>query len=91
MKFLYSDALFDTLVRQRVITDKQRQLVELEKGKQRHKLLKLHGTTDPLDKNFPDLVDIIVSLNLKKRGTRNEVVDEEAIAQAVGRGIYPAL
>jgi general secretion pathway protein E len=85
MKFLYSDALFDTLVRQRVITDKQRQLVELEKGKQRHKLLKLHGTTDPLDKNFPDLVDIIVSLNLKKRGTRNEVVDEEAIAQAVSR------
>jgi general secretion pathway protein E len=85
MKFLYSDALFDTLMRQRVITEKQRQLVELEKGKQRHKLLKLHGATDPLDKNFPDLVDIIVSLNLKKRGTRNEVVDEEAIAQAVSR------
>ena len=37
MKFLYSDALLDLLVKHKVLTDKQRTFVSLEKGKQRQK------------------------------------------------------
>lgn len=85
MKFLYSDALLDLLVKHKVLTDKQRTFVSLEKGKQRQKLLKITKQQDPLDKNYPDLIDIIVSLNLKKKGSEEESVDEETIMRAVGR------
>ena len=58
--------------------------INLEKGKQRQKLLKQHGGDDPLDKNFPDLIDIIVSFNLQKRGG-DQPIDEETIMRAVGQ------
>ena len=85
MKLLYSDSLLDLLVNQGIISDDQRTFVGLEKGKQRQKLLKQHGGADPLDKNFPDLVDIIISFNLLKAGSEEEIVDEEMIMRAVGR------
>ncbi len=85
MKFLYSDALLDLLVKHRILSDKQRTFISLEKGKQRQKLLKKSSRPDPLDKNYPDLIDIIVSLNLKKSGSTDESVDEETIMRAVGR------
>ena len=85
MKLLYSDGLLDLLVNQGIISDEQRSFVGLEKGKQRQKLLKQHGGADPLDKNFPDLVDIIISFNLLKGGSGEEIVDEEMIMRAVGR------
>lgn len=85
MKLLYSDGLLDLLVRQGVLSDKQSAFVSLQKGKQRQKLLKQHGSDDPLDKNYPDLIDVIVSFNLKKGGKENEAVDEEIIMRAVGR------
>lgn len=84
MKFIYSDALLDLLRKQGVLTQKQVKFISLEKGKQRQKLLKQHGGGDPLDKNFPDLIDIIVSYNFKKKGARDEVLDEETIMRAVG-------
>ena len=85
MKFLYSDGLLDLLVENRIITEKQREFVTLQKGKQRQKLIKQSGgKPDPLDKNYPDLIDIIVSLNLKKGGTGKEPVDEETIMRVVG-------
>ncbi|RZW23833.1 MAG: type II/IV secretion system protein, partial [Desulfobulbaceae bacterium] len=85
MKFLYSDALLDLLVKHKVLSDKQRTFISLEKGKQRQKLLKQASTPDPLDKNYPDLIDIIVSFNLNKSGSQNESLDEETIMRAVGR------
>ncbi|MEJ2136147.1 MAG: GspE/PulE family protein [Desulfofustis sp.] len=85
MKFLYSDALLDLLVTHKVLSDKQRTFISLEKGKQRQKLLKKSDKPDPLDKNYPDLIDVIVSLNLKKSGSKKESVDEETIMRAVGR------
>jgi|GEM_PF-1166834 len=84
MKFLYSDALLDLLVKHKVLSDKQRTFVSLEKGKQRQKLLKQSGQPDSLDKNYPDLVDIIISLHPKKGGSKDELVDEETIMRAVG-------
>jgi general secretion pathway protein E len=75
--------LLDLLVRQKVMTDKQRTFVSLNKGKQRQKLLKREGT-DPLDKNYPDLIDIVVSLNLNQ-GKSDQLIDEEIIAEAVGK------
>ena len=83
MKFLYSDGLLDLLVKYKILTGKQRTFISLEKGKQRQKLLKKSTGTNQLDKNYPDLIDIIVSLNLKKGGT-GDPVDEETIMRAVG-------
>ncbi len=83
MKFLYSDNLLDLLVRQKMLTPKQRQFVTLEKGKQRQKLLKQLGNRDEIDPNFPDLIDIIVSFNLEIGGKSEKTLDEEAIMRAV--------
>jgi len=83
MKFLYSDGLLDLLVKYKILTGKQRTFISLEKGKQRQKLLKKSTGTNQLDKNYPDLIDIIVSLNLKKGGS-GDPVDEETIMRAVG-------
>ncbi len=85
MKFLYSDALLDLLVKHKVMSDKQRTFISLEKGKQRQKLLKKSPAPDALDKNYPDLIDIIVSFNLKKSGSSKDSIDEETIMRAVGR------
>jgi general secretion pathway protein E len=85
MKILYSDGLLDLLVRQGAMSEKQRKFVSLEKGKRRQKLLKNQDDADPLDKNYPDLIDIIVSLNLKKGGRGDELLDEEAITEAVAQ------
>ena len=84
MKLIYSDALLVLLKRQGVLSEKQCKFVNLEKGKQRQKLLKLHGSDDPFDKNYPDLIDIIVSFNLQKKGG-DQPVDEEMIMRAVGK------
>jgi general secretion pathway protein E len=85
MKILYSEALLDLLVKRKVMTSEQRTFISLEKGKQRQKLMKQHGGGDPLDRNFPDLVDIIVSYNLQRPGTSDEVIDEETIMRAVAK------
>jgi general secretion pathway protein E len=83
MKFLYSDSLLELLVKQKVLTPKQRQFVTLEKGKQRQKLLKKFGNSDELDPQYPDLIDIIVSFNFDIGGKSDRVLDEEVIMRAV--------
>ena len=85
MKFLYSDGLLDLLVKQGLVTSKQRKFVTLEKGKQRQKLLKQLKKNDEVDPNFPDLVDILVSFKLKIGGSGEKVLDEETIMRAVSR------
>jgi len=83
MKFLNSEALLDTLVRLRVLTPKQRQFVTLEKGKQRQKLLRQVSKEAEVDKDYPDLVDIISSFHLKRYGSEEQLIDEETIIRAV--------
>ena len=84
MRFLYSEALLDLLVEQRVITPRQRQFVIQEKGKQRQKLLRRAAKEGGVDKDYPDLVDIICAFNLKSKHGSG-VIDEETIMRAVAR------
>jgi general secretion pathway protein E len=83
MKFVYSDALLDLLVRVRLLTPDQRQFITLEKGKQRQTLLKQSGGKGHLDRNYPDLIDLIVSMKLQIEGKKNVVLDEEMIMREV--------
>ncbi len=85
MNLLNSDALLDLLERQRMLTSQQHQFVILEKGKQRQRLMKRAGGEGVADKNGLDLVDIISSLKLEIMGRAGELLDEEAIMQAVAR------
>ncbi len=85
MKYLNSEELLDTLEKERVLAPKQRQFITLEKGKQRQKLLRQAGREGEVDKDYPDLVDIIATLNLKWPGNPDQVVDEEMIIRAVAR------
>ena len=93
MGLLNSDSLLDLLVKQKVLTVKQRHYVVLQKGKQRQKLLRAHGgrrqgESQKVGKGFPDLVDIIVSLNLKAPGKKNTLLTEEIIMRAVSRAMH---
>ncbi|WP_300465514.1 GspE/PulE family protein [Desulfobacula sp.] len=85
MTLLNSDALLDLLTKRGLITPKQRQFIVLEKGKQRQKLLKKFGKEEGFDKNFPDLVDIIVSFKLDAGGVKGKVLDEDTIIMAVSQ------
>jgi len=93
MGLLNSDDLLDLLVKQRVLTAKQRHFIILQKGKQRQKLLKLHGGRRQgegrkMGKGFPDMVDIIVSLNLEVAGKKKSFLTEETIMRAVSQALH---
>ncbi len=85
MALLNSDTLLDILSKKGLITKKQRQFITLEKGKQRQKLLKQFGADKTFDRNFPDLVDIIISLKLDAGGKKDTPLDEESIMLAVSQ------
>ncbi|MGW8195303.1 MAG: GspE/PulE family protein, partial [Desulforhopalus sp.] len=85
MKFLNSDELLDVLVKRRVLSPDQRQFVTLEKGKVRLKLLREAGRTGEVDKDFPDLVDIVAACNFALKGDSGRLVDEELIMRAVAK------
>lgn len=83
MKFLNSDSLLDLLVARRVLSLKQREFVILEKGKQRQKLLRQAGKEGAADKEYPDMVEILSSFNLKLAGGGGLLIDEEVIMKTV--------
>ena len=85
MALLNSNALLDILSKKGLITQKQRQFITLEKGKQRQKLLKEFGADRKFDKSFPDLVDIIVSFKLDMGGKKDTPLDEDSIIRAVSQ------
>jgi len=86
MNFLNSDALLDLLERQRLLSSQQRQTISLGKGRQRQKLLKrVDDNGGGSDKSYPDLVDIVVSLQMEIEGRPGVLLDEEAVMQAVAR------
>ena len=71
MNLLNSEELLDLLERQQVLSGQQRQLITLEKGKQRQKLLKrANDNGGGADKSYPDLVDIIASFHLEISGRK---------------------
>ncbi len=83
MKFLNSDMLLDVLVKARVLSPKQREFVILEKGKQRQKLLRLASKEGEVDKDYPDMVDIVTTFNLKLIGGDGRLIDEEMVMRVV--------
>ncbi len=83
MKFVYSDALLDLLVRRRLLTPDQKLFITLEKGKQRQKLLKLLGGKGHLDRNYPDLIDVVVAMKLQVKGKKEVILDEDMIMREV--------
>lgn len=83
MKFINSEALLDLLIKRKLITLQQRQFITLEKGKQRQKLLKKFGSGDGLDRDYPDLLDIILSFKLDILGVRGKPLSEEKVMQAI--------
>ncbi len=92
MDLLNSDSLLDLLVKQGVLTTRQCRSIQLQKGKQRQKILRLQGGRRQDDirkqgKDYPDLVDIIVSLRLELPGKKKAVITEEIIMRAVSRAL----
>ena len=85
MQLLNSETLLDILIRQKVLTPKQRQFITLEKGKQRQKLLRTVDKGSEIDKNYPDMVEIITAFNMKLSGNNGRILDEETIMRAVAR------
>ena len=85
VKFLHSDALPDVLVKLKMLTPKQRQFVTLEKGKMRQKLLRQAGKEGEIEKDYPDMVDIIVGFNFKLQGGDGRIIDDELIMRAVAQ------
>ena len=85
MKFLNSDALPDLLLKLKVLTPKQRQFVTLEKGKMRQKLLRKANKEGQVEKDYPDMVEILVGFNFKLPGGGGRLVDEELVMRAVAK------
>lgn len=85
MRFFNSEAFLDVLVEIKVLTPEQRKFVTLEKGKQRQKLLRIANKEGRSTKDYPDLVDIIVSFDLKQNDSKARVMDEEFIMRAIAK------
>ena len=92
MSFLNSDTLLDVLVKERLLSAEQRKTILLHKGRQRQVLLKQQGgrrydDNARQEKGYPDLVDVIVSLELESDGPDPGPLTEEKIMRAVGRAL----
>ncbi|WP_028580429.1 GspE/PulE family protein [Desulfogranum japonicum] len=89
MAFLNSDKLIDLLVEQKLLSDEQRQFIILNKGRQKQTLLRQLSIrkqdNDQRDKEYPDLLDIITSLNLEIPGSNAVVLSEEHIIRAIAK------
>ena len=81
MKFLESDALLDLLVKYRLLTREQRAQVDQEKGRLRQKIMKRMQKDGAAEK--PDLVDILIEMELPCVTRNNQILDEELIMRLV--------
>ncbi|MBM9520278.1 type II/IV secretion system protein [Desulforhopalus vacuolatus] len=84
MRFLQSGKIVQLLEQMQVLTASQREFIEVEAPKQRQKLTRQAVKNGQRDKNYPDMVDIIASLNLTVSGGRRKI-DEELIMRAVAK------
>jgi len=74
----------ELLEQMQVLTASQRTFIEAEAPKQRQKLTRQAVKKGQRDKNYPDMVDIIASLNLTVSGGKRRI-DEELIMRAVAK------
>jgi general secretion pathway protein E len=84
MRFLQSGKTVQLLEQMQVLTASQREFIETEAPKQRQKLTRQAVKNGQPDKNYPDMVDIIASLNLTVSGGKRKI-DEELIMRAVAK------
>ena len=84
MRFLQSGKTVQLLEQMQVLTASQREFIEVEAPKQRQKLTRQAVKNGQPDKNYPDMVDIIASLNLTVSGGKRKI-DEELIMRAVAK------
>lgn len=84
MRFLQSGKTVQLLEQMQVLTASQREFIETEAPKQRQKLARQAVKNGQPDKNYPDMVDIIASLNLTVSGGKRKI-DEELIMRAVAK------
>jgi general secretion pathway protein E len=84
MRFLQSGKTVQLLEQMQVLTASQREFIEMEAPKQRQKLTRQAVKNGQPDKNYPDMVDIIASLNLTVSGGKRKI-DEELIMRAVAK------
>lgn len=91
MGFLHSEKLLDLLIRQGLMDEGQRRKIVLNKGRQRQKLLRIRGgrrhEEQPIERGYPDMVDIVVSMNLEALGRKGVILSEEIIVRAVSRDL----
>ncbi len=89
MGLLDSEKLLDLLIKQGLINDGQRRKIVLSKGKQRQKLLRMRGggrhKEQERERDYPDMVDIVVSMNLEAVNRKGLSLNEEVIIRAVSR------
>ncbi|MDH3328767.1 MAG: GspE/PulE family protein, partial [Desulfobulbaceae bacterium] len=88
MSFLDSEALLDLLIEEKLLTEKQRELVHKKRDKLRQQFARKYGgrrrnDKRKLDKEMPDLLDILVSLRLEIQGDKSRILTEELIMRAV--------
>ncbi len=93
MSLLNSEKLLDILVKQRLLSPKQRKFVLQHKEKHTQNLLKdrerrKQGDDRKLETGEPDLLDILISLRLEVPGQKKKVLlTEEVIMRAVSRAL----
>ena len=88
MSFMNSEELLDLLIEEKLLTEQQKDTVLEEREKRRHSLMRTVGGRRKNDKrklqrDEPDLVDVIASLRFKIQGKKNTILSEETIVRAV--------
>ena len=87
MSLLESEELLDVLQQQRLINEQQKLFILRHRERQAQQLLKQQGIRkpggSPAGRGYPDLADIVASMNLEISGGKNKVLTEEMVMRAV--------
>ncbi|MGR0482889.1 MAG: GspE/PulE family protein [Candidatus Electronema sp. V4] len=87
MGLLESEELLEMLLRQRLISEQQKQFVLKNRERQKQLLLKQQGggqkSGGPAGRGYPDLADIVASMHLEIPGGKKKILTEEMVMRAV--------
>jgi general secretion pathway protein E len=87
MGLLDSEELLELLLRQRLISEQQKQFVLRNKERQAQLLLKQQGMqkpgSGPAGRGYPDMADLVASMNLEMLGGKKKILTEETVMRAV--------
>jgi general secretion pathway protein E len=87
MTLLNSDKLLDLLLRHRLISTQQKQFVLRNKERHKQQLIKQVGGQKQGTGGYPDMVDLLASMNLEVPGDKKRILTEELIMRAVSRAL----